>query len=271
MDEWETRPLEGRGAGSYESWWAEHGSFAYFLRDAHSLYLETLGEFGILGFLTLAGALVTGLVAGICRLRASADGERAARRLAARELRRLPRRGRDRLGLGADRGLGRRHAPARPAHRAGDGRRGTRTDDRREPLPGPAARASASSRSSGCGRSSCAQAIPLLADVKLSASETAVRNGDGPEALGHAEDARRLEPWAASPYLQLALVREAMDDLPGALVEIRKATDRDPLDWRLWLARARIETNSGEIAEARRSLARAAELNPRSPLFADVQ
>ena len=95
----------------------------------------------------------------------------------------------------------------------------------------------------------CAQALPLLADVKLSASATAVRNGDGPEALGHAEDARRLEPWAASPYLQLALVHEAMDDLPAALVEIRKATDRDPLDWRLWLARARIETNSGEIAD----------------------
>ena len=86
------------------------------------------------------------------------------------------------------------------------------------------------------------------------------------------ENAETLPPraWAASPYLQLALVREAIGDLPGALVAIRQATDRDPLDWRLWLARARIETNSGDIAAARESLARAQALNPRSPLFANV-
>ena len=35
-----------RGAGSYESWWAQHGSISYFIRDAHSVWLETLGELG---------------------------------------------------------------------------------------------------------------------------------------------------------------------------------------------------------------------------------
>ena len=73
IDEWETRPLAGRGAGSYEAWWAENGSFSYFVRDAHSLYLETLGELGVLGFVCLVGALVTGIVAGVCRLRRSVE------------------------------------------------------------------------------------------------------------------------------------------------------------------------------------------------------
>ncbi len=59
-----------------------------------------------------------------------------------------------------------------------------------------------------------AQAIPLLTHVKISASQKAVRAGNAERALGNAEDARRLQPWAASPYLQLALVREAIDDLP---------------------------------------------------------
>jgi tetratricopeptide (TPR) repeat protein len=115
-----------------------------------------------------------------------------------------------------------------------------------------------------------AQAIPLLSHVKISESQKAVRAGDAGRALGNAEDARRLQPWAASPYLQLALVREATDDLPGAQAAIEDAIERDPLDWRLWLVRARIETNSGEIAAARESLSRAKELNPRSPLFANV-
>jgi tetratricopeptide (TPR) repeat protein len=115
-----------------------------------------------------------------------------------------------------------------------------------------------------------AQAIPLLSRVKISESQNAVRAGDAGRALGNAEDARRLQPWAASPYLQLALVREATDDLPGAQAAIENAIERDPLDWRLWLVRARIETNSGEIAAARESLSRAKALNPRSPLFANV-
>ena len=44
MDQWKEYPLGGEGAGSYEHWWSQHASFTYFLKDAHSLYLEVLGE-----------------------------------------------------------------------------------------------------------------------------------------------------------------------------------------------------------------------------------
>ena len=77
LDAFERRPLFGHGAGSYEAWWAENGSLAYFVRDAHSLYLETLGELGVIGFALLAGALALGLGAGI-RLILSGRGEVAA-------------------------------------------------------------------------------------------------------------------------------------------------------------------------------------------------
>ena len=51
IDEFESAPGLGRGAGSYEAWWAQHGTLQGFVKDAHSLYLESLGELGIVGFL----------------------------------------------------------------------------------------------------------------------------------------------------------------------------------------------------------------------------
>ncbi len=54
----------GGGAGSYEAWWAQHGSIPLFVRYAHSLYLEVLGELGVVGLVLLLSALGSGLFAG---------------------------------------------------------------------------------------------------------------------------------------------------------------------------------------------------------------
>jgi Flp pilus assembly protein TadD len=116
----------------------------------------------------------------------------------------------------------------------------------------------------------CAQGLPLLAAIKIHESQVAARDANGAEAVRTALAARRLEPWASSPYLQLALVEEQAGNLPIARGWIRKAIDRNPDDWRLWLVAARIETKSARIEQARLSLRRAAELNPRSPLFRGV-
>jgi len=269
VDEWRTRPLVGRGAGSYEAWWAQHAPFTYFLKDAHSLYLETLGELGLVGFLLLVGALGTGLVAGVSRLRAAAGEERVA--IAAL------------LGLfaaylvaaGIDWiweltvvtvvalvALGLLTGPA------------TATRGRlvlaAEGLPAPRGRRLAVGVAAVLAGwlLILAQAVPLLSSLEITRSQAAVRAGDADAALDRAEAARELQPWAASPYLQLALVREETGDLAAARSAIEDAIERDPLDWRLWLVRTRLETKAGDIAEARRSLARATELNPRSPLFA---
>jgi len=60
-----------------------------------------------------------------------------------------------------------------------------------------------------------------------------------------------------------------MSRLPEAREAIAQAIDRDPTDWRLWYTRTRLETRAGDVPAARRSLRRATELNPRSPLFAE--
>jgi O-antigen ligase/polysaccharide polymerase Wzy-like membrane protein len=58
LDEVGERPLLGSGAGSFFLTWREHRTVAVDVRDAHSLYLETLSELGPLGL-----ALVLGVVA----------------------------------------------------------------------------------------------------------------------------------------------------------------------------------------------------------------
>src|SRR4029077_17461323 len=47
-------PLRGTGAGSFEQWWAEHGSGGY-VKDAPSLFFETLRELRILGLALILG------------------------------------------------------------------------------------------------------------------------------------------------------------------------------------------------------------------------
>ena len=113
-----------------------------------------------------------------------------------------------------------------------------------------------------------AQGLPLLGDLRLGDSRAAVLRGDTKAAIDDALSARDVEPWAASPYLQLALVTEQSGDLAAADGWIHGALRRDELDWRLWLVASRIEAKEGRAGVARASLDRAVQLNPRSPLFA---
>ena len=77
LREFRAYPVAGYGAGSFESWWAQHGSITYFVRNAHSLWLETLGELGIIGLLLIGGAFLAALAAGLSRLRGLSGDERA--------------------------------------------------------------------------------------------------------------------------------------------------------------------------------------------------
>jgi tetratricopeptide (TPR) repeat protein len=112
-----------------------------------------------------------------------------------------------------------------------------------------------------------AEGIPLLSQMNIRHSQTAAAQGESAQAVDDALAAKSIQPWAASPYLQIALVREQSGQLPEARQAIQDAIARDSADWRLWLVKARLETKGGLIEAARESLDRAKELNPRSPLF----
>jgi hypothetical protein len=282
IDQFETRPLVGRGAGSYEAWWAEHASFSRFIRDAHSLYLETLGELGLVGALLLLALFGSGAVAAAARLRRAERDDRAtiaalaavfaAFCLAAAidwmwELTVVAMIGVACLGLlvgpatTQSKATGAGAEPVRErGHRY---RRASRARSARV-IPGGARVVVAT-----IGLSLIvAQAIPLLAQTRIEDSRAAAVRGDLAKALDDANAARKLQPWAASPHLQLALVNEETGDLGSALRSIRRAIDNDPSDWRLRLVAARLEVKAGLIPQARRSLERARSLNPKSPLLA---
>jgi hypothetical protein len=269
VDQWRADPVVGQGAGSFEAWWAQNAPFTYFIKDAHSLYLETMGELGLVGIVLLAAMLLSAVVVGLARWR------RAAGELQAEVAALLGLLAAYLVAAGIDwvweltvvsvvafAAIGLLVGPATLGGEdwEADVPRRERTRARRLAV-GAAALLTGWLLIVG-------QAIPFLASLEIGESQAAVRRGDGGKALSSAENARSIQPWAASPYLQLALVREALDDLPAAREAIEDAIERDPLDWRLWLVRTRLETTAGAIADARESLARARELNPHSPLFA---
>jgi O-Antigen ligase len=269
LHEWESAPIIGRGAGSYQAWWAEHASFSYFIRNAHSLYLEVLGELGVVGFLLLCGAFVYGGVVAARNtlgrggeervLAASLFGVVVAFYVAAAvewiwQLTAV-----SVIGLTA---LALLTGPAGSSEEL----RPVRQQTKLSPLRVPRFAIGVTVLLLGWFVM-CAQAIPWLTDVQIKASAAAVDRNDGGSALRHALNAKNLQPWAASPYLQLALVQEQRQDLRSARGWIEDAIHRNPIDWRLWLVAARLETKAGDIAAARRSFLRASALNPRSPLF----
>ncbi|HEX8104692.1 MAG TPA: O-antigen ligase family protein [Solirubrobacteraceae bacterium] len=67
---WADAPLRGRGSGSFRQVWLERRTIADPARDAHSLYLETPAELGLVGVLALLALLGGVAVAGRRAVRA---------------------------------------------------------------------------------------------------------------------------------------------------------------------------------------------------------
>lgn len=70
--EFERAPALGHGAGTFETTWTKYRSTPLNVLDAHSLYLETLDELGVLGLMLLAGVILAIMVQAAARARRSA-------------------------------------------------------------------------------------------------------------------------------------------------------------------------------------------------------
>ena len=110
---------------------------------------------------------------------------------------------------------------------------------------------------------------PLLVDREIKQSQSAAGNGDLAGARSHAETARSIEPWAASPYLQLGLVAELEGDYAGASGRLQQAIDREEDDWVLYYLRARAAEQAGEVPTAHADQAEAQRLNPLEPCLSE--
>jgi hypothetical protein len=65
LDDYQAHLALGSGAGTFERWWLEHRSVPLKVRNAHSLYLETLAEVGPFGLAALLAVVVMPLVGAV--------------------------------------------------------------------------------------------------------------------------------------------------------------------------------------------------------------
>jgi hypothetical protein len=258
IDEYAAHPAGGGGAGSYHLWWQMHRPTSLFVLNAHSLYLEALAELGIPGLLAIAIAMIVGGVGGIAGglRRRGAHGAKLTALLA----------GFVAFGVGAGTdwiwqipAVGAVGIAILALLAGGSWQPRLRQLDETASLAPLVARLSVIAL---CIVALGFEIVPLLARTQLDASAAAARKSDVRRALKNAAAARDLEPWAWSPYLQLALLEEQANSLPAARADIDRAIARNRSNWQLWLIAARVQTESGNIAGAKRSLAVARTLNP---------
>jgi hypothetical protein len=63
---YETQPLHGTGAGTYQLYYFRYRGKSGYVTDAHSLYLQSLAELGIVGFVLIL-TVVLGILIGLAR------------------------------------------------------------------------------------------------------------------------------------------------------------------------------------------------------------
>jgi O-antigen ligase len=264
LEQFSRHPVAGGGAGSFEPWWAQHGSLDWFVRNAHSLWLETLGELGLLGLLLVAGAFATGLAVGATRVRDSSAAERATTAALLAVVLAFV------VGAAIDWVWQLPVVPIVALLALGvlTGPAGTRDRVRSAPSVSLGPRAAVIL---AAWVVICIQAIPFLASQQVIASQRAAERDDVRAALERALSAEAIQPWAATPRLQLALVREQAGQIDLARRDIADAIERDSSDWRLHVVATRLAIKAGDIAAARHSLARARQLNPRSRLLREPE
>ena len=253
--EFESRPLGGRGAGSFTTWWEEHGPG--FVANPHSLYIEALGELGIVGFVLIVGTFAVGLIAGAAAARKLSRPARAGSAAAVAAFAAYV------VGAGVDWLW---QLPALTAVAVGLlGLALVSRSPEEKPSATPLLL-----RSSALGLAALVCAL-VAADVKagnwlVASSRAAAGRGDLSGAAASARIATHVTPWAASAQLQLALVEEERGRLPEAENAIRGALQHETGSWQLYYVAARIQTKRGERAASARSLARARRLNPHGSL-----
>lgn len=263
IDAFADKPLLGGGAGTYEFSWEQRRSIDQPLHDAHSLYLEAFAELGLLGGLLTLALVATLLWLGFSAWRGAAhpDRERYAALLAVL------------LAFAVGAGLDWfweiavvgavffLAAGVLVAARCSQ----VALDPRRERSSPEGRRHGFAVAGIAVGWIAAVALVgPLLVDREIHASQDAAAAGDLGAAVDHARRARSIEPWAASPYVQLGLLAELQRDYGAATAHFGDAIEREDHNWQWYYLRSKVEREAGEEAAARADLERARELNPRA-------
>jgi Flp pilus assembly protein TadD len=113
-------------------------------------------------------------------------------------------------------------------------------------------------------------AFPLVGASYIRDSRSHFNAGQLGLALQDARHAQQVQPYAAGPRLQEALVLEQAKRLPQAATAVRSAIAKEPTNPALWTVLSRIEANRGQAAPAVAAYRRARALDPHSALLRRV-
>jgi hypothetical protein len=261
-------PFHGIGPGTFQFYWLQHTSHAEYIQNAHSLWFETLAETGIVGWLLIAGFFALAVIGGIVRCLRAAATHRAVIATATAgvvafcaaasfdwiwQIGVVPMVAMLLVAVSV-------MPESAPAWRPGaSGRRASYMAGRRRGLR--------LALGFGSVLAVILIAIPLASTVAVRASQAAVDKGQLVKALADANTARAIEPGAATPYLQRALVLEKADAISGASAAIGAALAREPTDYKLWLVAEPIAVEAGHPRQALADFRNAQALYPTSLAF----
>jgi hypothetical protein len=271
IDAFESEPVIGIGAGNYELWWNQHHTIDVITIDAHSLYLQTLAELGIVGILLLLGFLGTALYAGWRAVARRPDVGEAGEVMAAALAVFLA--GLTSASFDWTWQLPAAFAPVIVMAALLSGPASQPVAVVADPDTGrlwmPGWRARSAQYGLGVATLLCAWVAiwvagdQLIASVQLDSSRSALARGDFAIAAQSARNASAIQPWSSEAQLQLALAEKASGDLAAATAAVREAVDRASHDWRPWLVAAEVAAAAGNRQDAEFGLAVANKLSPR--------
>jgi len=250
--EFQANSWTGSGAGDFGRYWLQQRKVTLKVSDAHSLYLETLGELGPIGLALLVIALGAPLVVGV----------------RARRHRLVP------PALGAYAGF-LAHAGvdwdweipavtfagllcAAALLAAGRRRRGPRTRF------GPAVRGVVLVALVAAAGFSL---VTLVGNRALAKSTAAVDAANWARGRSEARSAIRWLPWSAQAWQNLGDSQLGLGEPKDARRSLAKAARMNPGDWSIWF-----DLGSAEPSVARkRAYTRAAALNPLNPNIQELR
>lgn len=251
--DYEAKPWLGSGAGTFEQYWLAHRTIALKVRDAHSLYLETIAELGWGGMLLLAVALGAPLVAAVAARRRRFGPAAFAAYVAY-----LVHAGVDwDWELPAITLAGLLCGVALLVNARAD------ADTRRVNLRAPVRVGLGAALLFVAGFS----VLGVVGNRALAAATTAVDNAQWQEGAKRANEAIRWLPWSGEGWQQLGDAELGLGDRHAAHASLVKASLMSPEDWSVWF-----DLGTASTGPARRlAYRRAAELNPLDPNVRNAQ